>query len=243
MNIRLDIAYDGTNYKGWQRQKGQASIQEAIEKAIEKALGQEVSLSVAGRTDTGVHAYKQVANFKLDTHMPADKVHFWINAHLDKDIRILSSEEVDDYFHARFSAKKKIYTYKIYNQRGLHPIYRNHFEQVYKRLDIGKMQEASELIKGYHDFSGFAAFIEDGTNTMRSIDRIDFRDKFPIIEIEFEGESFLRNQIRIIAGTLMQIGRGRMDIGKIGEIFASGDRTKAGPTLTGSGLYLMDVIY
>ncbi len=242
-NIRLDIAYDGTNYKGWQKQNHAPSIQEEIEKAIFKAFNQKINLTVAGRTDAGVHAYKQVANFKIDIDIPADKIYYWINANLSDDIKILKSEEVSDCFHARFSAKKKVYVYKIYNRNDLHPIYRNNYEVIYNKLDIDLMKEASKKFIGLKDFSSFSAALNPGTNTIRSINRIEFRDNFPILEIEFESESFLRNQIRIIAGTLVQIGRYRMDINKLDYIFESKDRTKAGPTLTGSGLYLVDIIY
>lgn len=242
-NIRLDIAYDGTNYRGWQKQNHAPSIQEEIEQAIFKAFNQKVNLTVAGRTDAGVHAYRQVSNFKIDVDVPADKISYWINSNLNTDIRILKSEEVSDNFHSRFSAKKKTYVYKIYNKNDLHPIYRNCYEVVYNKLDLDLMEEAAQKFIGLQDFTSFSAALNPGTNTIRSIDRIEFTDKFPVLEIEFEAESFLRNQIRIIAGTLVQIGRHRIDIDKIDYIFESRDRTKAGPTLTGSGLYLVDIFY
>lgn len=243
MNIRLDIQYDGTAYKGWQRQNHAPSIQEEIEGAILKSLGKDVKLTVAGRTDAGVHAYRQVANFKAQVDRPVDKLSYWINSRLAKDIRILSSKGVDEDFHARFSAKKKTYVYKFYNGKDLHPIYRNHCQQVYRLMDYEKMKRASELFLGLHDFTSFSANLAPDTNTTRAIDRIELTGQAPWISLEFEGESFLRNQIRIIAGTIMQVGRGKIALDEIPKIFEAKDRTKAGPTLTGSGLYLMDIKY
>lgn len=243
MNIRLDIQYDGTNYKGWQKQPQAPSIQEEIEKTIYKVFHQEVNLVAAGRTDAGVHAYKQVANFTIDTGVPADKISYWLNASLANDIRISRSQKVEDRFHARFDAKKKLYTYRIYNSRPSHPIYRNNYHFVYNKLDIGAMVKASSFFTGVHDFTSFSALLDPGTSTIRSIDRIEIKDKYPIIDLEFEAESFLRNQIRIIAGTLMQVGRGKVGVDQINSIFEARDRTKAGPTLRGAGLYLMDVKY
>lgn len=243
MNIRLDIQYDGTNYKGWQKQPQAPSIQEEIEKTIYKVFHQKVNLVAAGRTDAGVHAYKQVANFSIETGVPADKIYYWLNSNLARDIRITRSLEVEDSFHARFDAKKKNYTYRIYNSKPSHPIYRNNFHFVYNKLDIGAMVEASSFFLGTHDFKSFSALLDPDTSTTRTIERLDIKNNYPFIDLEFEAESFLRNQIRIIAGTLVQVGRGKIGLDQIIPIFEAKDRTKAGPTLSGAGLYLMDVKY
>ena len=243
MNIRLDIAYDGSNYKGWQKQDHAPSIQEEVEKAIKNSLGQKTKLICAGRTDAGVHACGQVANCIIETEIPADKIKYWINNSLPGDIRILASKNVEDRFHARFDAKSKIYTYKIYNKRNMHPLYRNHYQEIYNRLDLETMERASEYFIGSHDFTSFSACLSPDTNTYRTIDSIEIIDKFPVIEINYQAESFLRNQIRIITGTIIQVARGKIKLENLGWIFEARDRSKAGPTLTGSGLYLVKVIY
>lgn len=243
INIRLDIAYDGTNYKGWQKQKDQATIQGEIEKVIYKISKEKVSLTAAGRTDAGVHAYKQVANYRTKTKKRANKISYEINSKLPGDIRILRSCQVSEDFHSRFDAKRKIYKYKIYNSDDLHPIYRNQYQEIYRELNIDLMEEAAKLFIGRHDFAAFSAGLSPKTNTMRSIDRIDFVYDYPLLVIEYEAESFIRNQLRIISGTLVQIGKGKRGLEDIEGIFESRDRTRAGPLLTGSGLYLVDVKY
>ena len=242
-NIKITIQYDGSNYSGWQRQDNAISIQEKIEMALKEVTGEDIGIIGSGRTDKGVHAYGQVANFKTNTHIRPDKIHHWLKMHLPDDIKVIDSQEVPLDFHARFDAKSKTYIYRIYNGEDLHPIYRNYYEEISYDLDIEKMRDASELLIGEHNFSGFAGVLEENTNPIRTIDYLEIIDNEPYIDIEIRAMSFLRNQVRIIAGTLVEVGRGNKTSIDIMRALEFGDRTSAGPTLGGRGLYLMEVIY
>ncbi|MDO5718181.1 MAG: tRNA pseudouridine(38-40) synthase TruA [Tissierellia bacterium] len=242
-NIKIIIQYDGSAYSGWQIQDNAVTIQQKIVEAIKAVTGEDVNLIGSGRTDKGVHAYGQVANFRTSTNIRPDKIHYWLKMHLPNDIKIVDSREVEYDFHARFDAKSKRYIYKIYNGEDLHPIYRNIYEEINYSIDIDKMISAAPLLIGEHDFSGFSAVLEENTNPIRTVDEISINKRGKLIEIEIEAMSFLRNQVRIIAGTLVEIGRGKMPAENIIEIFNTGDRNLAGPTLGGRGLYLMEVRY
>lgn len=242
-NIKLTIQYDGSAYSGWQRQDNAVSIQEKLEMAIKEITGEEVNLIGSGRTDKGVHAYAQVANFRTSTNIRPDKFYHWMKMHLPDDIKVIASEEVPYEFHSRFDAKSKTYIYKIYNGEDLHPIYRNYYEEITYELDVERMRDASKLLIGEHDFSGFAGILEEKTNPVRTIDSLEIRENGKYIEIEIKAMSFLRNQVRIIAGTLVEAGRGNKSNEDIELALSTGDRTKAGPTLGGRGLYLMEVLY
>lgn len=242
-NIKITIQYDGSNYSGWQRQDNAVSIQEKIEMALKEVTGEDIGIIGSGRTDKGVHAYGQVANFKTNTHIRPDKIHHWLKMHLPDDIKVIDSQEVPPDFHARFDAKSKTYIYRIYNGEDLHPIYRNYYEEISYDLDIEKMRDAAELFIGEHNFSGFAGALEEKTNPIRTIDYLEIIDNEPYIDIEIRAMSFLRNQVRIIAGTLVEVGRGNKTSLDIMRALEFGERTSAGPTLGGRGLYLMEVIY
>lgn len=242
-NIKLIIQYDGSFYSGWQRQDNAVSIQEKLEMAIKEITGEDINLIGSGRTDKGVHAYAQVANFRSQTNIRPDKFYHWMKMHLPDDIKVISSEEVPYEFHSRFDAKSKTYIYKIYNDEDLHPIYRNYYEEITYKLDVEKMKTASKLLIGEHDFSGFAGILEEKTNPIRTLDSIEISRNGKYIDIELKAMSFLRNQVRIIAGTLVEVGRGRKSESDLKKILETGDRTLAGPTLGGRGLYLMKVEY
>lgn len=211
--------------------------------AIKEITSEEVNLIGSGRTDKGVHAYAQVANFRTSTNIRPDKFYHWMKMHLPDDIKVIASEEVPYEFHSRFDAKSKTYIYKIYNGEDLHPIYRNYYEEITYELDVERMRDASKLLIGEHDFSGFAGILEEKTNPVRTIDSLEIRENGKYIEIEIKAMSFLRNQVRIIAGTLVEAGRGNKSNEDIELALSTGDRTKAGPTLGGRGLYLMEVLY
>lgn len=242
-NIKLTIQYDGTFYSGWQKQENAIGIENILEDALEKIVGKRTKLVGAGRTDKGVHAYGQVANFKTDAKIRPDKYPYWFKVYLPDDIKVIKSEEVPDDFHARFSAKSKTYLYKIYNSDDMHPIFRNFYEEITYDLDLERMKDAAKIFIGKHDFSAFSGILEEKTNPVRTIEDIDLRKSDFGLEIEIKGESFLRNQVRIIAGSLVEVGRGKMSKKDLEKALLSKKREDAGPTLSGKGLYLMGVYY
>lgn len=241
-NIKLTIQYDGSGYSGWQYQDNALSIQEVLEKAIEEITGQRVNLHSSGRTDAGVHALGQVANFKVETDIRPDKFYHYFLKPLPEDIKVVGSEEVPLDFHSRFDAVSKTYLYRIYNGDDLYPMYRNTITQVEHPLDINLMREGASRLLGEKDFSPFAGLLPERVNPIRTLDSIKIRQEGKQIELEYKGQSFLRYQIRIMTGTLVQIGRGIYPPDEIDRIF-SGQRTSPGPSMAGRGLYLIKVDY
>ncbi|OPJ54861.1 tRNA pseudouridine(38-40) synthase TruA [Alkalithermobacter paradoxus] len=241
-NIKLTIEYEGTNYAGWQRQKNGISIQEVIENAILKVTGEIVNLTSSGRTDSGVHALGQVANFTTSSAIPAEKFAGAINSKLPEDICIISSQEVCMDFHSRYSAKKKVYRYVILNSRYKRPIYRNFSYNINYDLDMGKVKDQAKQLIGTHDFVGFMSSGSSVKTTVRTIYDISIKEEEDLIIIEVEGNGFLYNMVRIIAGTLIDIGRGRIKE-DLKTIIESKDRNRAGHTAPAKGLFLKKVYY
>lgn len=242
--IKLTIEYDGTNYHGWQIQKNANTVQETIEIAISKLIGSCVGIVGCSRTDVGVHAFGQVAHFLTDSSIPEDKFSYAINNILPEDIVIRKSEEVSDGFHARYSAKGKQYRYLIYN--GAHPsaIMRNSACHVRPELNIEAMKKAAVYFKGTHDFAAFQATGGQVRSTVREIYDISVAQKEDnIIDIGVSGSGFLYNMVRIIAGTLIYVGTGKIKVFEIPDIINSLDRTRAGKTAPAHGLYLMEIFY
>ena len=242
-NVRLLIEYDGTNYSGWQKQDDVPSIQEEIEKAIQKVTGEEVNLVASGRTDKGVHALGQVANFYTESNIPGDRFRASLNTKLPLDIQIRESEEVDMDFHSRFSASKKRYRYLIYNNRIARPVYRNLSFHVRKPMDIDKLKEASQVFVGTHDFESFMARKSVVDTTERTIYSIDVVENGEFIEVIIVGKSFLRHMIRIMIGTLVDVSLGKKDIEDINSILEGKNRSLAGVTAPAQGLFLEKVYY
>lgn len=243
-NIKLTIEYDGKDYNGWQKQKDKLNIQGTIEKAIEQITGEEIELMASGRTDRGVHAIGQVANFKTNSKIPIEKFSIAINTNLKKSIIIKSAEEVDERFHSRLNCKKKTYRYVINNSEYGTAIYRNLETHIPKKLNIEKMQEAIKYFEGEHDFKAFRA---SGTSSKSSIRTIF---KAEVIEmpdnkiwIQLTGNGFLYNMVRIIAGTIVDVGLEKILPEDIEKIIKSKDREEAGKTLPPQGLYLVSVNY
>lgn len=242
-NIMLTLEYDGTNYSGWQIQDNANSIQAEVEKAIYKLTKKEVTLIGAGRTDAKVHALGQVANFFIDTTIPGRTFKYALNEYLPEDIKAVYSNEVPEDFHARFSAIKKRYRYKIYLSDVERPLLRNYAYQIDRNLNINNMKEASKYLIGTHNFTSFEgrrSFTKSKIRTIRSID-IKKRDEF--IDIVVEGDSFLRNMVRIITGTLVEIGIGKRKPEEIKLILQAEDRRLSGHTAPPQGLYLEKVFY
>ena len=243
-NIKLTIEYDGKDFNGWQKQPNKLNIQGTIEQAIKVVTGEEVELMASGRTDAGVHAFGQVANFKTNSNIPIDKIAIALNSNLKKSIRILKAEEVEEKFHSRLTCKKKTYRYVINNSEFSSAIYRNLETHIPQKLDIQKMKTAAKYFEGEHDFKAFKA---SGTSSKSSV-RIIY--KAEVIEmpnnriyIELTGNGFLYNMVRIISGTLVDVGTGKIEPEDIEKIIEAKDRNLAGKTLQPNGLYLVSVEY
>lgn len=242
-NIKLTIEYDGTNYSGWQSQEDVTGVQEVIEKAIAKATGEEIRIVGSGRTDAKVHAKGQVANFFTNSTIPGDKFIHSLNMNLPDDVKILKSEEVNIDFHSRFSAKKKRYRYIIYNRKIESPLYRNFSYHVGRTLNIEEMRKATNYFIGEKDFRSFMVSKAIVHTAVREIYSMDIIRNGDFIEIVVEGKSFLRNMIRIIVGTLVFVGVGRIKSEDVKKIIEGKKRTLAGPTAPAQGLFLEKVYY
>ncbi|HBV67191.1 MAG TPA: tRNA pseudouridine(38-40) synthase TruA [Clostridiales bacterium] len=245
-NIKLKIAYDGTNYYGWQTQLNRATIQETIEKAISVVMKQEVNLTGSGRTDSGVHALGQVANFTADTNIPREKIRIALNANLPEDIRIMESEDVPLSFNSRFDAHNKTYMYQIYNDRVWNPFYSRYSCFVPANLDFERMEAAVKCLEGTHDFRGFMASGSNVKTTVRTVYEAKLtRDEREgkLIKLYINGNGFLYNMVRIIAGTLIDIGKGIKSPDCIENAIKTTDRTLLGQTAEPQGLFLMNVNY
>lgn len=243
-NIKLIIEYDGKEFNGWQRQPSKLNIQGTIEQAIKIVTGEEVDLSASGRTDAGVHAFGQVANFKTNSNIPIDKIAIALNSNLKKSIRIISAEEVDERFHSRLTCKRKTYRYIINNSEFSSAIYRNLETHIPQKLNIEKMQKGAKFFEGEHDFKAFKASGTSSKSSIRTIYNAKVNE-MPNnrIYIELTGNGFLYNMVRIISGTLVDVGLEKIEPEEIKNIINSKDRNLAGKTLPPNGLYLMNVEY
>ena len=243
-NIKLLIEYDGRKFNGWQKQPDKLNIQGEIERAISELTGEEVDLIASGRTDAGVHAFGQVANFKIENEsIPIKKFAVALNSKLKNSIRIQDAEEVDERFHSRYSVHSKKYRYVINNSEHGSAIYREFEYNFPIKLDVDKMREAIKYFEGEHDFKAFKASGTRSKSSVRTIYMADIIVEEPRIIIELTGNGFLYNMVRIIAGTLLEVGQGKIKPEDVPEIIKSGDRKKAGRTLPPHGLYLVNVNY
>ena len=242
-NIKLTIEYDGKDFNGWQKQPNKLNIQGTIEQAIKSITGEDVELNASGRTDAGVHALGQVANFKTNSHIPIEKFAIAINSKLKRSIVIKKAEEVDERFHSRLSCKRKTYRYIINNSEEGSAIYRNLETHIPQKLDVDKMKEAVKYFEGEHDFKAFKASGTSSKNSVRTIFEANIYQKENRVYIELTGNGFLYNMVRIIAGTLVEVGIGKIEPKDIPEIIKEGKREKAGKTLPPNGLYLVKVMY
>ena len=242
-NIKLTIEYDGKDFNGWQKQPNKLNIQGTIEQAIKCITGEDVELNASGRTDAGVHAIGQVANFKTDSKIPIEKFAIAINSRLKKSIVIKKAEEVDERFHSRLSCKKKTYRYIINNSEEGSAIYRNLETHIPQKLDVSKMEQAVKYFEGEHDFKAFKASGTSSKSSVRTIYEAKVYQKDEKIFIELTGNGFLYNMVRIIAGTLVDVGMGKIEPEEIIQIINEGKRENAGKTLPPNGLYLLKVMY
>lgn len=228
---------------GWQAQPDKLNIQGEIERAIKEVTGDEVDLIASGRTDAGVHSLGQVANFKTNSMIPVEKIPVALNTKLKKSIRVQSAEEVDERFHSRYNCKQKTYRYIINNTSQGSAIYRNLEYFIPMKLDVDKMKKAIKYFEGEHDFKGFKASGTSGKSSVRNIFKTNIIENDGRIVIELTGNGFLYNMVRIISGTLVDVGLGKISPDDIPDIINSKDRTRAGKTLPPYGLYLYKVEY
>jgi tRNA pseudouridine38-40 synthase len=258
--FKITLAYDGTNYVGWQRQASGLSVQGLIEGALGELDGREVVVHGAGRTDAGVHALGQVASCALDRAIASGVLARALNARLPPDVRVVSAEEVAPDFHARFRATAKTYRYRICTADVMGPFERHYAWHVCGTLDVEAMDAAARLVEGRHDFAAFQTRSETARTTERTVMRsrvtrtnLEHTGLTPgapripsgeaMIVYEITGDGFLRHMVRAIAGTLVEIGRGRWPIEEMREVLGSRDRGRAGPTAPARGLFLVGVEY
>ncbi len=243
MRILLKVEYDGTAYAGWQRQSNGLAVQEVLEQKLSEVLHESVSVTGASRTDAGVHALGQRAHFDTQSRIPADRFPFILNTMLPPDIRITEGVQVADRFHARFLSCGKIYTYRILNRRHASALGRNQVLHVPVPLDLDRMTESVHDLVGTHDFSAFQASGGTAKSTVRTIHSCFLTRQGDLIQMTIEGNAFLYNMVRIIAGTLLDIGHGKRTEDAFRKALETGDRLSLGPTAPAHGLELTDVFY
>ena len=231
------------NFGGWQKQPNKLNIQGEIERAILSITGEEVDLTASCRTDAGVHALGQVANFKTNSKIPIDKMAVAINSQTKNSIRIIKAEEVDERFHSRYNCKQKTYRYIINNSPYGSAVYRNLEYHIPIKLNFEDMKKAAKFFEGEHDFKGFKSSGTSSKSSVRTIYNAEVKKEDDRIIIELTGNGFLYNMVRIIAGTLVDVGLGKIEANSIPNIIKSQDRTRAGKTLPPHGLYLVQVDY
>lgn len=242
-NIKLIIEYKGTNYSGFQRQSSRPTVQATLEKALSQILQEAVEVIGAGRTDAGVHAKGQVANFLTDSGMDCGRIRWSANSLLPNDVVIKEAAEVNESFHARRDAVSREYKYLILNRDYPSPFWSD-FSYFYPLvLNVEDMQEAALSLKGKHDFSSFCVAESKPKNCVRDLQKISVKKKNDLIHVDFKADAFLHNMVRTIVGTLIQVGTGKLKAEKMQEILEARDRTKAGPTAPACGLALMQVDY
>lgn len=244
MRYKMTISYDGTHYCGWQVQKNGQSIQATIQKALETTLRHPLGLTGAGRTDAGVHARGQTAHFDTDRDLDERTFPLTLNSLLPSDIRIKELEKVAPDFHARYSAKGKIYHYHLLLNRIMNPFNKLYCYHVKGAFDVARLKEGAKQFVGRHDFTSFANVKidapKDGSRTIYKLDVVEMSDG---IRLEFEGDGFLYKMVRNITGTLLDIAQGKIEIEEIPQIFDKKDRKHAGRAAPAQGLFLERVIY
>lgn len=241
--VLLTISYDGTAYVGWQRQINGIAVQQRLEEALQKLLGEVTPVTGASRTDAGVHALGQCAHFDTRSTIPADRFPFALNTHLPPDIKVLEGREVDGFFHARFDAVGKTYTYRIHNAPHPSTLYRNIMVHVPVKLNTEPMRLALRELFGTHDFAAFQAMGGTAKTTVRTLTHLELAAEGERLTLIVQGNAFLYNMVRIIAGTLIEIGKGKLAPGCFREAIETGDRLCLGPTAPACGLELTQVFY
>lgn len=245
--IRLIVSYDGTNYSGWQIQKNSVTVEGELRNALRQLLKEDVEVIGASRTDAGVHAMGNIAVFDTNSGIPSEKFAIALNHYLPDDIRIQYSDEVEAEYHPRYQNTEKTYEYTILNTKIALPMWRNYSYHVYQELDCHAMRQAAELLVGEHDFSAFCSAGAQVKSKVRTIYEVSLSEEpisnteGRIIRIRVRGNGFLYNMVRIIAGTLLDVGMGRRTPQQVREALQTGERQKAGPTAPPQGLMLVKI--
>ena len=242
-NIKLLIEFDGSNFCGWQRQPNGRTVQKCIETAIFKVTGEEIMINGSSRTDAGVHAKEMVANFFTNSTIPSEKFREAINTRLPEDVSIIKSEEVDEDFHARYSSKGKTYSYTIVNRYERLSLGHQYLYHCRYNLDVDLMREACNYFIGKHDFKAFMSPGSSIKTTVRTIKELYIEVEEDKIKIFITADGFLYNMVRIIVGTLIKVGNGRLEAKEIGDIIKEGNRKRAGMCVPPNGLILEKVFY
>ena len=243
LNYRLNLAYDGTAYHGWQKQNNAVAVSDVVEQGIEKIFKHNIDLVGCSRTDAGVHAINYVCNFKSDLEIPVDRIPLAINTKLPADIRVKSAEVVDEDFNSRFSAHSKTYLYKTCCSKILNPFLRNYAYHFPYEIDMDKIIKATKHFVGTHDFAGFMTQGSSQHTTVRTVNFLNAVKKDDVIEFEINANAYLYNMVRIISGTLLYVGIGKISPDDIPDIIKSCDRTRGGITAEPQGLYLKEILY
>ncbi len=243
-NFKFILQYEGSRYQGWQRQEStENTIQGKLEKLLQTMCGKKVEVQGSGRTDAGVHALAQVANAHMDTDMTEKEILDYMNRYLPEDIGVLSVQEVPERFHSRLNAKGKTYCYQIINS-GIPDVFRRRYAHVVEeKLDLEAMREAAEYLTGTHDFKSFTSAKKGKKSTVRTVTGIFVEKEGHFIKITYKGDGFLYHMVRILTGTLLEVGLGKRKPEEIPEVLAALDREKAGPLVPAKGLTLVEVRY
>lgn len=242
-NLRLDMCYDGNRYRGWQRLPGaDNTIQGKLEQTLTRILGEPIEISGSGRTDAGAHARGQVANFHCSSPMPPEEILSQLRRYLPEDIGIYSCKEVSPRFHARLNAKSKTYCYRIWNSEAPCVFERRFVTVLPDALDLKAMEQAASHLIGEHDFSAFCAAKSKKKSTVRRVDQISIQRRGNELQLSFTGNGFLYNMVRIMTGTLVEVGLGLRSPDSIPQLFGA-SRAEAGKLMSAQGLCLMEVTY
>jgi len=243
-NIKMTIEYDGKRYQGWQRLgDSDKTIQGKIENIIHQMTGEKIEIIGSGRTDAGTHARGQVANFKTESKMSLEEMLEFFHQYLPQDIVVKELKEMPERFHARYNAKSKQYSYYVWNHNIPSAFYKNYSSYVPEKLDMDKIVQACEKLTGTHDFLGFSALKKTKKSTTRTLTELTVHQKGELVQFTFVGDGFLYKMVRIIMGTLLEIGMGKMSVDDIDRIFETGIRSQAGETVPAQGLFLDKVFY
>ncbi len=243
-NLKMLIQYDGSRYKGWQKQKTtDQTIQGKMENILTKMSGEEIQVIGCGRTDAGVHAENYVANFRINSDMTAMEILEYVNKYLPEDIVVKSMKDASERFHARYNVKSKTYVYKINNNEYRDVFNRRYVHHITEKLNLGDMRKASEFLIGTHDFRSFTNLKSKKKSTLRTINYINIKEDKGNIEIEVNGNGFLMNMVRIITGTLLEVGTGKLEAVDVEKILMEKERALAGPIAPAKGLCLKEVNY
>ena len=242
-NYKLTIEYDGTRYSGWQRLSGtENTIQGKLEQVLSKLAGESIEITGSGRTDAGVHAYAQVANFKTSFKASPDQILTYVNTYLPEDIVVIKVKEADPMFHSRYNANTKEYLYRVWNHAIPSALERRFSYHFPEQLDLDRLKEGAALLLGTHDFKAFSVG-KSKKSTIRAIMAIEITQHDHMLEFVVKGNGFLHNMVRIIVGTLLEVGSGKRQPAAITQIIEHKERAQAGPTVPPQGLFLLKVNY